>query len=350
MMTARDPSSPDTTGTPRTCWVVTDGAAGAENQCIALAEALGCEPTIKRIQARAPWRWLPPELWPNPLAALSGEGDTLRAPWPDLVIGSSRKAAAPVAAIGRSSPRTFTAFVQDPRMPLDAFDAVVAPNHDGLVGEGVFSTVGGLSRVTPSRLETARQQFRTTVADLPGPRIAVLVGGRSHAYDLSATRARRLGQDVADMCARSGGGAMVTTSRRTPAAAAEELRSVLRGQPALVWQPGRDPEPNPYFGFLAWADYILVTADSVSMLSEAASTGKPIQIVPMDGGRGKFERFHRELIHHGIAKPFDGTLDDWTYEPLAEARRVAEALKPRIAAKLGGPAAPASPAAALASA
>lgn len=319
---------------PSSCWVVTDGAAGTENQCLGLAEALGCTPTIKRIQVRAPWRWLPPEVWPNPIAALSGEGDTLPRPWPDLVIGSGRKASAPVAAIGRAADRVFTVQIQDPRMPLEMFDAVVAPNHDNLVGSNVISTVGALTRIATVRLDTARSQFRAAMADLPAPRFAVLVGGRSRAYDLSANRARRLGRDLADICARSGGSVMVTTSRRTPPDAAQALREALHGEPARIWQPGRDPEPNPYFGFLAWADHVLVTADSVTMLSEAASTGKPVHIVPMDGGRAKFERFHRELIQLGVARRFDGTIEDWDYAPLCESQRVAEALGPRIAAKL----------------
>jgi len=316
-----------------TCWVVTDGAAGTENPCLGLADALGVSPSVKRIQVRAPWRWLPPELWPNPLAALSGEADTLRPPWPQIVIGSGRKAAAPVAAVKRAAPASFAVFVQDPRMPPDLFDAIVAPRHDEMGGANVITTTGALTRVGAERLAAAREAFAPTVQDLPAPRIAVLVGGRSRGYDLGTARARRLGRDVADLCASTGGGAMVTTSRRTPPAAAEALRNALSGQPALVWQPGRDPEPNPYMGFLAWADHILVTEESVTMLSEAAATGRPVHILPMDGGRAKFARFHRELVDLGVARHFDGTLPTWSYGALAESTRVARTLRGWMAAR-----------------
>ncbi len=310
-----------------TCWVVTDGAAGAENQCLGLAEALATTPTVKRIQVRAPWRWLPPELWPNPLAALSGEGDTLRPPWPQLVIGSGRKAAAPVAAVKRAAPESFAVQVQDPRMPPEMFDAIVAPNHDEMAGPNVICTTGALNRVTSQRLAAAREAFAETVRDLPAPRIAVLVGGRSRGFDLAVARARRLGRDIAALCARTGGGAMVTTSRRTPDNAAAALRRSLSGQPALVWQPGRDPEPNPYMGFLAWADHVMVTEDSITMLSEAAGTGRPVHVLPMDGGRAKFARFQRELTDLGIARSFDGSLPTWSYTSLNEAQRVARILR-----------------------
>lgn len=317
----------ETPGRARTCWVVTEGMAGTETPCIALAEALGHDPAVKRIQARAPWRWLPPELWPNPLAALSGEGDPLAPPFPDVVIGSGRKAAAPVAAVKRAAPKSFAVFVQDPRMPLESFDAVVAPNHDGLTGPNVVTTTGALSRVNGERLAQAREDVRVAIEPLPAPRVAVLVGGTSRGYSLSRARASRLGSDLAAICAETGGSAMVTTSRRTPGSAAEAIRTALADASATVWQPGRDPGPNPYLGFLAWADHVLVTADSVSMLSDAASTGAPVHIVPMDGSRAKMERFHRELEGLGIARHFDGGLPAWSPAPLAEAGRVAEIVR-----------------------
>jgi hypothetical protein len=101
----------------------------------------------------------------------------------------------------------------------------------------------------------------------------------------------------------------------------------------VIWDYATDSGPNPYDGFLSHAEHVMVTADSVTMLSEAAGTGRPVHILPLDGAHPKFERFHRELIARGIAKRFDGTLADWSYPPLQEARRVAEILAPRIRAK-----------------
>ena len=83
------------------CWIVSDGKAGMENQCLGLAETLGVEPAVKRIQVRKPWRWLPPSLMPAPLSALDSGGDRLAPPWPDLLIASGRLAVAPAIAVRR---------------------------------------------------------------------------------------------------------------------------------------------------------------------------------------------------------------------------------------------------------
>lgn len=321
------------------CWVVTEGMAGTENQCIGLAEALGFDPVVKRIKVRAPWRWLSADLWPNAIAALSGEGDTMSPPWPRVLIASGRKAAAPAMAVRKiSGGGTFTIQVQDPRVGPENFDVVVAPRHDGVVGDNVVQTVGALTRVTKKRLNAARKAFAPMVADLPQPRVAVLVGGRSRGYDLTPAVARQLGLDLADVCARDGAGLMVTTSRRTPADAAAELRAVLRDKPAMIWEAGRSDGENPYFGFLALADHIVVTPDSVSMASEAASTGKPVYIATMKGSRAKFQRFHDQLRQLGIARTFEGRLEDWRYEPLDETGRVARLIAKQLRERHARPA------------
>ncbi|MDP1670794.1 MAG: ELM1/GtrOC1 family putative glycosyltransferase, partial [Alphaproteobacteria bacterium] len=86
-----------------TCWVVTDGNAGMENQCLGLAEALGVIAQVKRLRLRAPWEWLPPRLGrlANPLAGLDARGDMLNPPWPDLLIATGRRTVAVSARIKR---------------------------------------------------------------------------------------------------------------------------------------------------------------------------------------------------------------------------------------------------------
>src|ERR1700722_6063856 len=72
------------------CWVVTDGKAGMENQCLGLAEALGVAPTVKRVKLRSPWRELSPFLRLGLGWAHSREGDAVAPPWPDLLIATGR--------------------------------------------------------------------------------------------------------------------------------------------------------------------------------------------------------------------------------------------------------------------
>jgi mitochondrial fission protein ELM1 len=120
----------------------------------------------------------------------------------------------------------------------------------------------------------------------------------------------------------------MTYSRRTPSAARAAMSRRLGARPGLIWDGRGD---NPYFAFLAAADYILVTEDSINMAAEAASTGKPLFILPMRGESERIGRFHRDLQERGAARPFAGSLHRWSYEPLRETERAAEEIVRRMA-------------------
>ncbi len=138
----------------QTCWVVSDGKIGVETQCLGLAEALGANPIVKRIQVQRPWRWLPPLWAPNPLASLGPKKDRLAPPWPDFLIASGRQSVAVSIAIRRmSAGSTLTVQIQNPAVDPALFDAIVAPRHDRLSGPNIIETLGGMNRVTAARQE-----------------------------------------------------------------------------------------------------------------------------------------------------------------------------------------------------
>ena len=312
------------------CWVVNDGTAGMETQCLGLAEALGLAPKVKRLRGRAPWRWLPPQLWMNPLHALDPAGDRLAPPWPDLVIATGRQAVAPVLALRRANRgRSFTVQLQDPGVDPSRFDLVIAPGHDRLAGRNVVVTLGALNQVTPARLAAAARDFAPALADLPRPLVAIMLGGSNKAYRLTDRVIDRLGAELAALAGRRRCGFAISASRRTDPAAFSRLRARLAGARA-VWWDGKGP--NPYFGYLALADAVLVTADSVNMASEACATGKPVYIVPLEGGSAKFRRFHAQLAAAGMTRPFAGAIESWSYAPLDETARAAAEVRRRLAA------------------
>lgn len=324
----------DLTSAPaQVCWVVSDGKAGMEVQCRGLAEALGFDPVVKRIAVRRPWRWLPPLLIRNPLARIDPAADSLAPPWPDLLIASGRQTVALSIAIRRQSGgRTFTVQVQNPTVDPANFDVVVAPRHDRLSGPNVVVTTGSLNLVTESRLAAAVAQFGASYAHLPHPRVAVLIGGNSKVHSLTAAATQRLGGQLADLARHEGAGLMVTPSRRTGESNIAILRRALSGLSAEIWNGTGE---NPYYAFLAMADSIIVTGDSVNMVSEAATTGKPVFTVDLDGGSAKFRRFHETMRAEGITRPFAGTLTNWTYPPLRDTQRAAAEIQRRLTARHG---------------
>ncbi len=159
-----------------------------------------------------------------------------------------------------------------------------------------------LNRPDPAAMAAAAEAWAPRLAHLPRPWTAVLVGGRSVPYRMDASAGAAL--VAAADAARLGGSLLVTTSPRTPPAAADAIAAALP-QPYFLhrWTPGAE---NPYLAFLGLADAFLVTADSASMLAEAASTGRPVDVfepgpprpaVPPPGA------VWRWLARSGIATP-----------------------------------------------
>jgi mitochondrial fission protein ELM1 len=311
------------------CWVVTDGSPGMENQALGLARALGFEPLVKRLKNRIPWRWLPPPLWLCALAAPGAGGDRLGPPWPDVLIATGRHSVAPVLAVKRRSPATYAIQIQNPGLLRHRFDVVVAPLHDAIAGVNVIATKGSLHGITPGRLAEAAAQFGPRLARLPRPLVAVLIGGDNKAYRLTPGLTRRLCVQLAALVKNHGAGLAITPSRRTGAANEALLREKLGPLGAEIWDGSGE---NPYLGYLAAADAIVATSDSVNMVSEACSTGKPVYVFDLAGGSAKFRRFHGRLRAEGLTRPFDGTLDFWRYAPLDDTARVAAAIQVLLAA------------------
>src|SRR5689334_13228354 len=312
-------------------WVVHDGKVGMANQVIGLAEAVGFPFTEKRLDIRSPWRHLMPQLWLQPLAALGPAGDRLQPPWPDLLIACGRLAAAPSLAVKRASGgRVFWVQVQDPRFARREVDLMVVPEHDPARGDNVFATLGAVHRVTAARLADGAKRLAPRFAGLPRPLVAVLIGGNNRVYRLSQSRFAAFVDQLAAL-SRAGFGLAITPSRRTGAAAEQLLRERLAGLPAFIWDGAGE---NPYFGLLGLADTVLVTADSVSMVSEAAASGKPVHVVDLDGGSAKFARFHAGMRAAGITRPFTGAIEEWRYSPPDDTARAGSEIRRRLATRL----------------
>ena len=322
------------------CWALSDGRRGMENQALGLAEAVAASgglsidvktANISGFRGRLPERLLASSIT-NPLRHLSSDSDSLASPWPDLVIGCGRNAVGLSLAIKRAGVKTgknvVTVQTQDPRVPAKLFDLVVPPFHDELTGPCVEGILGAPHRVTPDRLSEEARIWKASVANLPSPLVAVLIGGASRAYEMTGEATQLLCDQLLALRGTLDCGLVITASRRTGPANEKILRTRLRGTGIWFWDGTSE---NPYFGMLALADHILVTSDSTNMVTEAASTGKPVHVIHLPGGNEKFTRFHRSMETRGLTRTFRGALESWTYEPLNEAARIA----PRIRAMLG---------------
>ena len=292
-----------------------------ENQAVALAEAVALPHVVKRVRPRAPWTWLPPGWWPRPLAALGDDSDIIAAPWPDLLISCGRRAVPYALWVKRQSRgHTTIVHIQNPQTNIRAFDLVAPPRHDHLAGPNVVETQASLHRVTPDRLAREAADFAGQLAHLPRPLVAVLIGGSNACYRLTPDIITSLSEQLRRLCREQGVGLAVTPSRRTGANNIRTLREGLADVPAVVWN---FQGANPYFGYLGLADSIIVTCDSVNMVTEACATGKPVHVVHLAGGNRKFNEFHATMEAADHTRRFQGKLEQWDYEPADDTARVA---------------------------
>ena len=291
--------------------------AGLHAQALGLAEAMGLAPELHPVRARAPWRWVAPQFWPNPVRAarVADPGDA--------VMLTAGNIGAHLAVALRRTGRP-AVHVQHPRMDPARFDAVVVNRHDGLAGPNVVVTRTALHRATPARLAAAKAEWTPKLAHLPRPLVAVLAGGSNGRFGLDAAVAARLGAELSAAARAEGAGIALTPSRRTGADAITAFRAALEPAGGWVWNMCGD---NPYFGLLACADAIVVTEDSVSMISEAAATGAPVLVAELPGHSKRIRLFTRLLREDGRIRPFRGRLEAWGVTPVDDTPEAADRVR-----------------------
>ena len=320
--------------TPGECWVITDNAAGNQRQALALAEHMQRPVRHLRLRLRAPWSWLSPRFTLGNTRALPAAQRSLFAPpWPELVIGCGRSAALLTRIVRPlSGGRCYTVQILDPRIDPRHWDAVIAPRHDGLDGANVLRPLGSLNTVDARWLADGRDAC-PLLGELPQPRVGVLLGGPRRGIDLDDDYADRLLGHLLARHRREGGSLLVLASRRTPAELIELFRAALRDVPGIVWA-GPDDGRNPFPGVLGWADRLVVTPDSVNMLSEACAVGCPVHTLATAPLPARIARFHQALRAANLLHDIDDTTAS-TQPPLRETAALAGQLLARMAQRRG---------------
>lgn len=285
-------------------WYMTTGQAGFRTQARGLASRLGPEPRELVVDLAAPWRYLPAALNPFALSVLARESDQPAPPWPDLLISCSRRAAVVAIAIRRASRgRTLAVHAQNPLVDPATFDLVVAMAHDGVSGDNVISVPTALHDVTPERLAEAADAWRDRLTQPGRPLVGVALGGSNRNQPFTPEMAVPLIEGLDRLRRETGARLAITPSRRTPDEVKAALAARFAGDPKVfLWDMQGD---NPYYGILALSDRLVVTSDSVSMISEALATGRPVEVFGSDGGE-RHARFLNGLLDQGLVRRFTG--------------------------------------------
>ncbi len=328
-------------------WVLLDDRPGHQTQAIGLADRLDWPFETRKLS----FNWL--NRLPNPLMGASllsvdrQGSDPLAPPFPDIVIAMGRRCL-PVARWIKSASNGRSKLVHIGRKGVTAADDFALliscahfnmPHHPHRLAVTLPPT-----RVTGERLAGAREEWGSLLADKQVPRIIFLVGGETALHAFPAKHAVDLVARAEAATRALGGSLTVVTSRRTSPEAVAAMQDAARHAAFHLWN--RHQERNPYLGYLAWADGLIVTGESESMLAEAAATGRPMHIAPMplkqpgivnrikrrmtvlasehqDGAAGlcralfnsgwitpsrDLEKMHALLYEAGLARPFDKEL------------------------------------------
>ncbi len=290
----------------RTAWAVTTGAAGMRTQARGLAEAVADTVVEKTVGIRFPWSLLPGAWARSPAAVIDSdpELDQLESPWPDLIVTCGRKSAAAAVAVRYASGgKTVAVHVQDPLTDPKAFDLVVAMPHDRARGPNVLTVPTALHDLTPEKLKAAADRWRERFAPLGHPLIGVVLGGPTRNYDFDPAAGERLITLLRQAKDESGAGLAITPSPRTPQHLIGAVGQAFLGDPRVfLWD--RDGT-NPYHGILALSDRLVVTSDSVSMMSEAISSPHPVEVFDLGGER--HAPILDRLIDAGLVARFEGS-------------------------------------------
>jgi mitochondrial fission protein ELM1 len=296
-------------------WLIDAYRAGERGQVRALVDALGwpCETKVLRYRNHM---FLPHLLVQSNLNGIDAESVALLVPpWPDLVISSGVRNE-PVCRWIREQSGGHTRYVHvgRPWAPLDTFDLVITtPQYRVPSHPRVLNNILTLHGITAQRLARAQTEWESAFTHLPRPRLAVMVGGDSGPFTLGPKAAARLGRQASQLAKAHNGSLLVSTSARTSTAAVDALQAAITAPNYFHrWQHGGGA--NPYMGILAWADRVIVTADSIAMLSEACATGKPVAMFDLGGMRDPFDESTRDFR---VGGSLYALLLRWFWQPLS---------------------------------
>lgn len=318
----------------KTIWSLMDNRRGSVNQALGVLQALDSaqfeiiEKKIEYTKLAALPNWIRGR---SLLGIAASSKQQLSAPYPDYVLSISRRTAPIARYIKKKSPGTKIIQLMHPgNAGLEEFDLVVVPEHDKnkKSGANIHYIVGCPHQITPQYLENARAKWADIFAALPKPLTAVIIGGSIKGKPFPTEDVEALCRGIKELKQKIGGAILITTSRRTGSAPEKIIKEALRDIPQYPYYWGAEGD-NPYAGFLACADNIVITADSVSMCCESTGAGKPLYLF-VGGDKWltpKHKRFAKSLIDRKCAVLLGDNSDISAPQPLNAAAEVADLIE-----------------------
>ena len=304
--------------------LLTQGMHGMISQVEGLAKALDLDFTHHTVETNNFWKLFPPKLTPvsqNVFKKINIEDF-------DVIISCGRKSVIPSIYLKKnSSKKIINIHIQDPKVNLDNFNYIIAPEHDGLYGENVLSTKGAIHYLTKKEIDNKTNYLKNRL-ESDKEYFLLILGGPTKHYDYSNENISHILDLFSNLVEKNNLQGIVVPSMRTPKNIIELSKKKLGVKNLII----ENVDKKAYLSALSLAKYITVTCDSTSMISEAALTGKPIYVaeIPTKKNDNRIKKFIELFTKLNIIKKLDNKLETWHYEILDETSRIAKEIKKRL--------------------
>ena len=303
--------------------LLTQGMHGMVSQVEGLAKALGLSYKHQKIELKSFWNLIPPKISPisENLVKNKFVCDC------KIIISCGRKSVIPSIALKRLGNQIFNIHIQDPKVSFEHFDLIVSPEHDRLKGENIINTTGAIHYLTKKEIND-NSKYLGIEKDKRKELVAFIIGGPNKYYNYSEKQIHELFNKVKTLFTPDKFKIIVIPSYRTP----ENILKIAFNTFSINHHVVKNIDKKAYLSALAISNYIVVTCDSTSMISEAAMTGKPVYIAMMKSFKptGRFKKFYSQLKDLGITRELEDRVESWSYNSLNEVNRIAPIVKAKM--------------------
>jgi len=306
--------------------LLTEGMHGMISQVEGMAKALNTEYSHKIVRLSFPWNLMPPKFTPISNIILKDKIYIDNNEIPDLIISCGRKSVIPSIFLKRKNSKIFTIHIQDPKVNFKNFDVIVAPEHDNLKGNNIYSSKGAIHYITEQEVSKARQYLADKIKS--EKIVSLILGGPNKYYNFDQDQLINIFNIIKSNFVSKGYRVIVIPSMRTPKKSIELAVREMKSCGYVV----NSVDKQAYLSAYALANYVIVTCDSTSMISEAATSGKPIFVAHMKTKKNnyRFKRFFELFKQMGITRDLGEKVETWTYNKHNEAERIAKEIKSKL--------------------
>ena len=292
------------------------------SQVEGLAKALNINFTHRKVELKSFWNFIPPSLTPRSNISFK----EFEVPDFDLIISCGRKSVIPSIYLKQNSRKQiYNIHIQDPKINFKLFDFIIAPEHDEISGSNVISTKGAIHYLNKSEIVSNSEYLKSLIKTDKRKIFSLILGGPTKYYEYSKENIEKIFNKLSNLIQKEDFQLVVIPSMRTPKNTIQFAKEFFGENHTVIEQVDK----KAYLSALALSEFIVVTCDSSSMISEAALTGKPIYVANILPKRKdkRFQKFRKLFKDLNIIKNLDDNHENWSYEILDETNRVAKIIK-----------------------